>query len=200
MSKPKSDLETWAGKVQGSGVPVPVVQQETNYTCGPAIAAAVLRYFGTIATESQLADEAGTGPDGTSFEAMADVFRKHGMNVSVRADLTPKEIKRLLQRGYLVVLALQAWNEIVPPLGGYTGEWDSGHYVVPVAVDSDSILFQDPAVAGRRAYLTHAEFLSRWHSFDANGVYDQGYGLVVIGKGPVLWKELRKLPPPVRMG
>ena len=199
MAKP-ADLAAWAGKVSGSGVPVPIVRQELPYTCGPAIMASVLAYFGVVSNEKDLAEEAGTTPDGTSFDTVARVLRSHGMEAKFRDDLDPKEIKRLLRYGYLVVIALQAWDEDVPPFGGYTGEWDSGHYVVPVAVDERSILFQDPAVAGRRAYLTHQEFLSRWHSEDGDGVYDRGYGLVVKGHGPVLWREFRKLPPPVRMG
>lgn len=162
--------------------------------------AAVLRYFGVVADEKELTNEAGTTEDGTSFVTVAETLRDHGMTVAFRDDLDVKEIKRLLRFGYLVVIALQAWNEDVPPLGGYVGEWNSGHYVVPVAVDDASILFQDPAVAGRRSYLTHKEFLTRWHSADSNGAYDRGYGLVVIGRGPVLWREMRKLPPPVRMG
>jgi len=196
---PKSILETWADKVNGSGVPVPIVRQETNYTCGPAVMVAVLRYFGVPAIEHQLATEAGTTEDGTSFEAIVEVLRSHGMDVTARDDLSIGEIRRLLSVGQAVIIALQAWDD-PRPIGGYSGEWNSGHYVVPVAVNNDSILFEDPAIAARRTYLTHDEFLSRWHSIDSDGVYGQGYGLVVTHNVPILHSELKTLPPAVRMG
>ena len=197
------DLATWASRASGdgaSGVPVPSVLQQRPYTCGPAVLVAVLRYFGRAVDEPRIAAEAGSTPDGTSFDGMEQALRARGLTTERRDDLTPESIKQLLKQGALVVVALQAWRDELPPLGGYANEWDEGHYVVPVAVDDDAVLFEDPAVAGRRAFLTRGEFARRWHDVDAGGVYQAGFGLVVRGKGPVLWRKLSRLPPPVRMG
>ena len=198
-----TDLATWARKATGdgaSGVPVASVRQETPYTCGPAVLVAVLRYFGEVFNESVLATEADTTTDGTSFDAMERVLKNHGMSTERRTDLTPETIRKLLSQGALVVIALQAWEDPLPPLGGYINEWNAGHYVVPVAVDSDTVLFEDPAVAGRRAFLTIQEFMTRWHTVDGEGKYQPGFGIVVRGNGPLVWRKYTKMKPPVRMG
>jgi hypothetical protein len=196
-----TELRAWADRVVGDAA-VPDVRQQTDYTCGPSVLAAVLRYFGRAVPEVTLAAEAGTTPeDGTMFDAMARVLRAHGLTVEPSSTLDPATIKRLLADGALVVIALQAWDPELPPLGGYAAEWNSGHYVVPVAVDDEAVLFEDPAVAGRRAFLTFEEFGQRWHDVDAGGVYPRGFGLIVRGTGPVVWRRrVGRLAPPVRMG
>ena len=194
------DLIAWASKASGNGVPLDSVRQQTPYTCGPAVLVAVLRYFGKGADERSIAEEADSNPNGTTFDAMERVLKHHGLTIERRDDLDAQSIKGLLAQGALVVVALQAWRDPLPPAGGYAGEWNEGHYVAPVAVDDEVVLFEDPAVAGRRSYLTSNEFAVRWHSSDSDGTYLPGFGLVVHSTAPVVWGKLAKLKNPVRMG
>jgi predicted double-glycine peptidase len=198
-----SDLATWASKEIGSrqGIPVPDIRQKTTYTCGPAVASAVLRYFGIEIPEERLAEEAQTIEDvGTNVEDMVRVLLAHGVAVNERSDLTLPEMATLLESGSLVIVALQAWDKDAPPEGDYEGEWDSGHYVIPVEIGEDEILFEDPAVAGRRAYLSTDEFLSRWHTMDSDGLYPAGFGLVVSGESLDTSESSKSFPLPIPMG
>jgi predicted double-glycine peptidase len=197
-----SDLALWASKAIGStrGVPVPDVRQQTTYTCGPAVVSAVLRYFGINVPEEQLAEEAHTiEAVGTNVEDMVRVLLAHGVAVDERSDLTLPEMASLIESGSLVIVALQAWKD-APPEGGYEEEWDSGHYVIPVEIGKDEILFEDPAVAGRRAYLSTDEFLSRWHTMDSDGLYPAGFGLVVSGESLDTIESVKSFPLPIPMG
>lgn len=196
-----NELSIWASLETGNELAVPNIRQETDYTCGPSALQAVLTYFGHDINETELVRECGTTPlEGTPISTMIEVLRNHGMTVITRSDLTPEKIADILQSGSLVIIALQAWSEDNPPANGYSERWDSGHYVIPIEVTKDAILFADSAIGGRRSYLTIPEFMSRWHSEDFQHMYQEGFGIIISGYGPIRFQKNELLPPPIEMG
>lgn len=186
-----NDLRTWA-TVAGAGAlaALPDVRQATTYTCGPATLAAALAWYGRTATEPALAAKLGTTPDdGTTIADMVRVARSYGIDAQPREGLTLADLEAAIGAGEVVIVVLQAWAKPEPPTGGYAGKWNEGHYVIPVAIDREAILFEDPAVEGARAYLTIAEFMDRWHAFDG------GSGGKVLRAGIVLHGDATAIAP-----
>ena len=65
-------------------VPDGVVYQSTSYSCGPASLAGVLRYYGIIKSERELAELAGTGvASGTQLTGLVDAAQTFGFEALV---------------------------------------------------------------------------------------------------------------------
>src|SRR5690348_4344142 len=90
---------------------VPAVPQTTNFSCGPASLAAVLRYWHVWeGQERDLWAALHTTPkDGTDPQPMADVARGYGLAADYRRNVTTEELRAALGRGDTVILDLQAW-------------------------------------------------------------------------------------------
>jgi predicted double-glycine peptidase len=145
---------------------VPDVEQDTDYTCSASALEAVLAYYGVNLGEPGLASELGATPqDGAPPEAIAKVARVHGLDASVRDDLTRADLAAELAERHPTIVDLQAWAD--PPRTSWTDDWDDGHYVVLVAIEGDTFVFEDPSVTGKRSTLSAAELDARWHDEDA---------------------------------
>jgi uncharacterized protein len=73
--------------------------------------------------------------------------------------MTVSEIAAIVRTGSPVLVALQAWSD--EPRSTYRDDWDDGHYAIIIAVEQDTIVFEDPAVLGSRAVLSLGEFEDR---------------------------------------
>ncbi len=186
-------LRTWALYDGGKFRDFPDAYQQTVYTCGPATLRSALAWYGHEVDEATLADELDTTPqDGTTIANMVKVARAYGVDAEAREHLTIADLESAIARGDVVIVVLQAWKNSGPPVGGYTNEWNEGHYVIPVAIDRDAILFEDPSVVGSRVYLTTAEFMDRWHDIDTGhklhhaGILLHGVVTGIVASSPTL--------------
>ncbi len=150
---------------------VPAVEQATDYSCGPATLTAVLRYWKRpVACEQDLYQPLHTTPkDGTEPYMLEKVARERGLEAEYRIGASVDDLRRALAAGTTVILDLQAWRDTKRP---WSDDWDDGHYVVLVAIDHDTFGFEDPSVAGRRAFLSADELDARWHDEDAGHRHD----------------------------
>jgi uncharacterized protein len=147
-------------------LPVPDVNQDTDYTCSASALQGVLAYYGADRSEATLAAELHATPaDGAPPEAIARVAREHGLDAIARDDSNVDELAGELAARRPVIVDLQAWAD--PPRTQWADDWADGHYVVLIAIDGDLLVFEDPSLAGKRATLTAAELESRWHDEDA---------------------------------
>ena len=163
---------------------VPAVAQTTNYSCGAASLAAVLRYWNVYdGPEQGLWPALHTTPkDGTEPGPIADVARAHGLSAEYRRDVTLGELRAALGRGETVILDLQAWAD--KPVK-WADDWDDGHYVVMTAMDERRIRFMDPSEDAGYGQLGIADFLERWHDVEIDGHRYQHMAIFVHG-GSVL--------------
>lgn len=165
-------------------LPVPLVSQARPWTCGGAALMAALVYFGVFDdAESRLDAELGATPDqGTRVGSIVDEARRFGLAAEARTGLSLDDLDRELQRGGIVIVAVQAWASA--PVTDWRASWEDGHYVVVVGLTADRVYAMDPSVRTGYAYLTRDQFLARWHDYElTNGrraVYDR-LGIVLHG-------------------
>jgi predicted double-glycine peptidase len=181
-----------AGHGAPSLLPVPIISQATPWTCGAASLMAALIYFGVFdEPESRLdVDLRATPEQGVTPRRIALEARAFGVQAYVRTGMTLDELAEELDRGSLVIVALQAWPSR-PAADPATG-WEDGHYIVVVGLDDERIYAMDPSVRTGYAYLTRDELLRRWHDYDVRDGRCEAYerlGIVLHGR-----RALRSYP------
>ena len=115
-----------------------VVQQTTDYTCGPAVAVGFAKFYGISIDEMTAAKEMGTDTKrGTTPEQFANWLKSKGLKIAWGEGGTIEMLRRNVKLG-------------IPTLVEWT-DW-GGHWVVVVgiddkgteATDDDDIIFADP--------------------------------------------------------
>lgn len=153
---------------QASGVPL--VRQQTGYSCGPAALLAILKYFGVFAgTEQQLYGIVNTSPEeGTLPEDLATGARHFGLSAVVESAMTVERLRTVLAAGRLVILEFQAWRDAERATVPWRDTWTDGHYAVLIGMDAWFAYFMDPSTDGAYTFVPLPELVERWH--DVNPV------------------------------
>lgn len=149
-------------------LPVPLVRQTSDYSCGPAVLVAVLRYFQVWAgPETKLHRLLGTSVEqGTLPEALALGARRFGLQASVEQPMTLAQLQASVRAGKPVILELQAWRDPKGRRESWLNNWDDGHYVVLMGMDNQYAYFMDPSTPDAYTYVPLQELLSRWHDLN----------------------------------
>jgi len=155
---------------------LPLVRQETAFSCGDVAALSILRYYEherfTDVPESALYAPMHTAADfGTDPQPIADYLSEqpgihaeyHRSEGQDRAEL--EDLERAVDRGEPTIVAIQAWQAVPTRdrMRPWASDWDDGHYVVVVGYDDGNLYFMDPSTTGRYTYIPRDEFRSRWH-------------------------------------
>ena len=100
-------------KLPANALPVPIVPQATDYSCGAAAVLSVLYYWQLHSGgESTLYADLGTTPkDGTHPKKMIEVARKLGLRAEMKENLTLADLRAILARGETAILDFQAWRD-----------------------------------------------------------------------------------------
>lgn len=142
----------------------PLVRQPDAYTCGVAALQSVLHYFGHAVRYDQLSAALGADPvHGVNYQRMVAYARACGLVVEIVTGMEVAHLRRIIDEGVPVIVALQAWG--APAAGVYEDEWEEGHYVVVVGYDALYFYFMDPSTLGNYTYLPVHDFLARWHDY-----------------------------------
>ncbi len=156
---------------------VPDVEQQTDYTCGPASLSAVLAHWGVEAGERTIEREAHTDPEvGAEAEDMIPVAAKRGVEGEWRSGLTLETIASELAAGRPVMVMFQAWR--TDPELDWSDAWDDGHYAVVIGLDDRAVYFEDPSLAEARGAIPREEFLERWHGWTIDGEEGERQGML----------------------
>ena len=144
---------------------VPVVEQQTDYSCGPATLLAVLRYWKRPAScEQDLYPALHTTPkDGTEPFMLEAVARQNGLRAEYRIGATVDDLRAALAAGTTVILDLQAYRDTPRR---WEDDWDDGHYIVLVAIDGARVYAMDPSADHGFSWLSIDELVTRWHDFE----------------------------------
>lgn len=175
-----------APKLPADAFPVPLIVQATNYSCGPAALLGVLYYWKAyegVETELYKVMDT-TEKDGTEPEGIANAATSLKLEVSLKRDMTLDDLRGELATGATVILDIQSGTTT----GNWKDEWESGHYVVLVAMDSNYAYFMDPAVTGAYEYVPLAELVDRWHDYENRHgpkVINTHVGISIRGKNPI---------------
>ncbi len=107
--------------------------------------------------------------DGTDPIQLERVAAQYGLSVKPYRDMTPKQLRKCLDRERPVVLMIQAWDE--------------GHWVIAIGYDRDGFYFEDPWLQTSRGFIANAELEARWHDVEgADNQRTDRYGVAIWGK------------------
>lgn len=170
-------------KLPPNAAPVPLVAQETDFSCGPAALLAALRYFGVDegATEHDLYGELGTTSKwGTSPEPMAAAAQARSLDADYEVGFSLEGLRRVLDLGGIAIVGIQAWSDDDEDI-----EWNSdtgdGHYVVAIGMDDENVYCMDPSLEDVYGYMPIEEFVSRWHDVESDGTFEHHPAIVIRG-------------------
>lgn len=166
-------------------VPVPIIAQSSDFSCGSANLLSVLHYWlgeslGPIETEADLwkglrmNTESGAEP-----ERITAVARRLGLEANLRENMSMDDLRAALDFAFTVILCIQAWQETPAP---WATDWDHGHYVTAVDMDAAKVTFMDPSIHTSYGWMPRGELPTRWHSPDFQNRPKYGLGIVISGK------------------
>jgi predicted double-glycine peptidase len=188
-------------------VAVPTVKQETDFSCGTAVALSVLRYwqwdeYADVEEADLYAALRTTESDGTEPEPVAAYLRAEAkLEAEYRhGDVTLAELEAAVDAGQPPIVDLQAWRDVDRP---WRDTWDAGHYVLLVGHDAERLIVMDPSVLtpGAYAWLPRGELDERWH--DLTGPGNERVARMTIfvrGRGPVWRPDVPVVGTATRLG
>jgi len=174
-------------RLPAAHLPVPLVRQATDYSCGAAAMLAALYYWKAFeGPESELYPLLGTTPkDGTDPRSMRAAAERLGLAARLQEGMTLEDLSAALGKGETVILDLQAWSDPAAPPVKWANRWEDGHYVVLVGTDAQHVYVMDPSVAAGYGHIPLTELYERWHDYeDRDGKMwrNQHLGLILSGK------------------
>lgn len=176
--------EPYVGSVQDADVLIrmPDLRQYSTYTCGATCVQMVMNWALPQKGDINLADlesELGTTDEGgTTPQSILNFLDGHGVDATLKQDMTAEDLVGALDQGHPVIIAQQAWSTAEDGSYNTTNPDDAetylieGHYVVCTGYkqvgQSYNFYFNDPACVGI-CTMTWDELDGRWVDVDANG-------------------------------
>ncbi|CAN5923699.1 hypothetical protein BH11MYX3_BH11MYX3_00110 [soil metagenome] len=147
---------------------VPVLLQDTPYSCGITALAAALRYRGVACSP---ADLAGTTEDGIDHDKLVLAARARGITATANDHGTIAELVELVARGRPVIVG---WWTMGPGDQPFDPAWtlderrvrDCGHYSVIHGVTPTGLVMMDPEAG--RCELSDEAFDRVWYDTDTD--------------------------------
>jgi predicted double-glycine peptidase len=159
-------------------------RQTFDFDCGAKALQIVMEYYGVEMREDELLKELKTDEKGTDYTSMIALAEKNGFQVFASDGVSLEELRRFINRGYPVIVILQAWADRYMTLEDWRASYDQGHYAIVVDYQNHIIVFEDPASI-RRTWLSEEEFLARWHDIDPKTREKvEHFAIVLKGKEP----------------
>jgi predicted double-glycine peptidase len=170
-------------KLPSNLIPIPLIRQSTNYTCGVAALQSILyAYANKDYREDRLAKKLkATSEDGTDHREIVAVAREFGFEARAEQNMGLEKLKSYVDNGIPVIVAIQAWCGEEGQVD-WKHRWDDGHYCVVVGYDEERLFFMDPSTPGNYTYIPVQEFLDRWHDIDQRKEQVIQLGIILAGK------------------
>jgi predicted double-glycine peptidase len=106
-----------------------------------------------------------TEGNGTNPNDIVRVAQELGFNATMRSELTIEDLASSVKNGVPVIIVAQAWTDDQGTNFTWADDWQDGHYMVVIGVDSTYVYLEDPAILGSRGMIPVDEFNARWHDF-----------------------------------
>jgi hypothetical protein len=166
LGDPGDDSGKGPTALPGSALPVPLVFQAHDYSCGPASLLSTIFYWTNDqnTAESSLYKTLKTDPNnGTDPQNLVAGAQKYGLHAEFKTGQTVDDLRNALSQGITPIVDIQAWSGKPKPV--WTKQWDDGHYVVVVALDDQYAYFMDPEGEGGYDWCPIPELQERWHDY-----------------------------------
>lgn len=161
-------------------------RQTSDFDCGVTALQVVMEHYGVYMPNKEIMKKLKTDEDGTRYENMIALAERKGFTVFASEGITIDEVKIYIDKGYPVIVLLQAWAERYMTIDEWQEDFDDGHYVVVIGYQEKIIIFEDPS-STRRTWLTEEEFLACWHDKDTKTSRKlEHFVMVLMGKKPVV--------------
>lgn len=158
-------------------------RQNYNYDCGPSALRTVLDYYGIDVNRRELEEKLGTDKkEGTDYRKIVSVSKDYGLEAKVMSGDIEK-LKKAVNNGIPVIVALQAWDDKPHSINEWEKEWEEGHYVVVVGFTKGIVFFADPSHV-KRTWLKVEEFVARWHDKECDDNKIKNLMIMIYGKSP----------------
>jgi predicted double-glycine peptidase len=167
-------------------IPVPLVYQSYDYTCGIAALQSILYYYGKDFRQDELVEA--LQPDlieGTNYRRAVEFARSSGFQVNVLTHLSLEDLKKLIDHRKPTIVLIQAWPDSDSPVL-WRETWSEGHYAVAIGYDGRNIYFMDPSTFGHYTFIPIPEFLDRWHDMDDQEKLIH-FGMVITREGSTIY-------------
>ncbi|HTL11137.1 MAG TPA: C39 family peptidase [Bdellovibrionota bacterium] len=157
-----------AAQASATFLPVPLVRQSTDYSCGAAAVASVLYYFQRFdgAETDLFADLDTNSQEGTHPRKMAEFLAQSGLDAQFKDGMELADVRAALESGAPVILDIQAWTNDPSPSPKWEDLWEDGHYVVAVGMDDENLYAMDPSTPAAYGYIPLEELPRRWHDYE----------------------------------
>lgn len=178
-------------KLPDNTIPVPIVSQQQDFTCGDVATLALLRFwkhddwagqpesvlYGPLMT---------TRANGTEpYDIATFLAAVPGMHAEYKtgADGTQlSDLEAAIDRREPPIVDVQAWRS---GNSSWTGDWSDGHYAVMIGYDQTNLFFMDPSTGGHYGYIPRADLAQRWHDVvGPDGAPTYRMAIFVRGDGP----------------
>jgi predicted double-glycine peptidase len=199
-----ADLRSRSVPLPARVIPVPLVQQKTDYSCGDVATLALLRYWNHEAWK-EVGEKALYGPLGTTAkggtepQAIADFLNAQpGLSAEVQ-DTTPQiaDLEAAVDRGEPPIVDVEAWQNVasVKDLKPWATDWIDGHYVVLIAYDDTDFFFMDPSTGRHYAYIPRSDLAARWHDVVGKRNVKTQHLVIFVRGSTEAWTPSNPLPP-----
>jgi predicted double-glycine peptidase len=163
-------------KLPANALPVPMVTQPDEYSCGAASLQAVMYYYRVSDGDlHNLYKPLGTNPTyGTQQTPILDYARSVGLTASYVTGMSDgiADLQSSLASRNPVMLTIEAWKATTIP---WAQDQNDGHWVVLIGLDANYAYFMDPWAHFGYGYMPIPELLQRWHcSGQHEAIYFQG--------------------------
>jgi len=158
---------------------IPNIIQMDGVSCGPAVVQGVLAYYGHYVYQSTLREQLKTDDEGTTPEAIVATLDHYGLEAEKHSDVSLEALFELVDRKYAIIACYQAWG--YPDKGDYVDLWEDGHYGIVIGYNKKLIFIEDPSIYDAVGYMTHEDFLERWHDVDGEG--EQYKNTIIVARG-----------------
>ena len=158
----------------------PENRQVYDYDCGANAVLSVLQYYGYDGREDKIMEISKTDEDGVDNEGICKALDSFGLEFEAKEGMTVEEVKGHIDNLRPVILCIQAHpDDLAEDLAE---DESSGHYVVAIGYEGDTIVLEDPSSCNR-ASLTIVDLVERWHD-----EAELRWGVAVFGN-PVYRKD-----------
>jgi ABC-type bacteriocin/lantibiotic exporter with double-glycine peptidase domain len=158
----------------------PNIRQTFHYDCGPSVIQMIALYSGIEIEKGDLIKKVdfdhNIEKDGIAPKEIVKAFKEYKIKSELSQYLTIDELKKFINKGYPVVIMLQAYSQKENP--NYKKDKTDGHYAVCIGYNKENLIFADSS-SFNHTYLTNDEFMKRWHDVDKFDNKFNNCGIVV---------------------
>ena len=165
----------------------PIVKQNDTFSCGVCALKSVLIYYNLYVEDKMLYERLKVDKLYGTNTSEVIKFCEDFFDVNVYENIDIDFLRKKVKEGYPIITLLQAYNDN----DNYKDEWECGHFVVIIGIDTMNIYVMDPSTDDSYKFLSIKDLLERWHDIDENDAVKRHNYIIQIKN--TKYNEIKKL-------